>query len=259
MTACNASFSYIVEPQRTSQVNDRPTPCVGESNLIRPWIERLAARISSGLDEVVPFTTPEAAVRAISSRFLRGRRIGRAITQASPFGLSTCGTAGANCEVDLTACTTRGGLLPTLISCARDVDVLIVETPQRTSSGVRELLTPRELLELRARSPKTLLILDLVNEDLAKDPLTQAALLLPGTIALRGFGALWAAEGAKAVADTAFVFGAPPLVSTLARDSISLDLLAQVVADFDSSDIDRRVQCAARLLRERYTVSPSRV
>lgn len=275
MTACNASFSYVVEPQGAPLINDgstqspnrtdqpcRPTKPLSEQRGEKPCeklVERLAARISSGIDEVVPFATLENAVQAITSCFVRTRAVGLAVTPNSQFACTAPSAARSVRTFDVTRGGTSTATLDALIELTRQIDVLILEAPQVVSGELCEPLSPRQLLELRARAPKALIVLDLVREDLARTPLTQAALLLPGTIALRGFGSLWSAEGAVHVANTAFVFGAPPLVSKLPLDAFSSELLAQVVAEFDSTDIDRRVQRAARALRERYTASLSRV
>ena len=143
----------------------------------------------------------------------------------------------------------EGATQSALIDLAREVDVLILEAPQIFGGDVREPLTPRQLLELRARASRTLIVLDLLNEDLARTPLTQAALLIPGTLVLRGFGLLWAAEGATTLAKTAFIAGAPGLVSALRRHEFTLESLERVVSELDAVDIDRRVQAAARTRR----------
>ena len=265
MTACNMTFSYSVEPSLLPQSCDVVAPLVSSVDPRRPLLERLAARISSGTDEITPFTTVESAARAIALTFLRGRRVGLAATQNSPLSRETRLCARSTRTLDVTNDSTRTvtstatntATLSALIEFARDVDVLVIETPQLVGSEIREPLTPRQLLEVRARSPRTLIVLDLLNEDLARTPLTQAALLIPGTLVLRGFGSLWAAEGAATVAEIAFVAGAPTLLASFARDSFEAESLRRLVSELDSTDIDRRVQASARQLRVARTLARS--
>jgi hypothetical protein len=253
MTACNITFSYSIEAPLTAEPNDTAAPLVTSADPQRPLLERLAARISSGTDEVVPFTTVESAARAIARTFLCGRRVGLACTQTSPLARESRLSAQSASSFD----GANDATLRALIEFARDVDVLIIEAPQRVGSEIREPLTPRQLLELRARSPRTLIVLDLLNEDLARTPLTQAALLIPGTLVLRGFGSLWAAEGAVTVAEMAFIAGAPTLLASLVRDSFEADTLNRAVLELDSGDIDRRVQSNARRLRSTCMIGGS--
>jgi hypothetical protein len=265
MTACNITFSYSVEPSLPPQSCDVIAPLVSSVDPQRPLLERLAARISSGTDEIAPFTTVESATRAIALTFLRGRRVGLAATQNSPLSREArlCARSTRTLDVTndststVTNTATNTATLSALIDFARDVDVLVIEAPQLVGSEIREPLTPRQLLEVRARSPRTLIVLDLLNEDLARTPLTQAALLIPGTLVLRGFGSLWAAEGAATVAGIAFVAGAPTLLTNFARDSFEAESLRRVVSELDSTDIDRRVQASARQLRVARTLARS--
>lgn len=253
MTACNITFSYSIEAQLTAQPNDTVTPLVSSADPQRPLLERLAARISSGTDEIVPWTTVESAARAIARTFLCGRRVGLAATQTSPLARAS----RLNAQLTRSFDGASDVPLSTLIEFARDVEVLVIEAPQLVDSEIREPLTPRQLLELRARSPRTLIVLDLLNEDLARTPLTQAALLIPGTLVLRGFGSLWAAEGAATVAEMAFIAGAPTLLASLARDTFDAEILNRVVSELDSGDIDRRVQSNARCLRSSRMIGQS--
>ena len=269
MTACNITFSYSVEPSLPPLSCDVVAPLVSSVDPQRPLLERLAARISSGTDEIAPFTTVESAARAIALTFLRGRRVGLAATQNSPLSREARLCARSTRTLDVTndststvtntatKTATNTATLSALIDFARDVDVLVIEAPQLVGSEIREPLTPRQLLEVRARSPRTLIVLDLLNEDLARTPLTQAALLIPGTLVLRGFGSLWAAEGAATVAGIAFVAGAPTLLTSFARDSFEAESLRRVVSELDSTDIDRRVQASARQLRVARTLARS--
>ncbi|MFM1866863.1 MAG: hypothetical protein RL591_271, partial [Planctomycetota bacterium] len=235
MTACNITFSYSIEAPLPAQPNDTAAPLVASADPQRPLLERLAARISSGTDEIAPFATVSSAARAIALTFLLGRRVGLAATQNSPLSQEARLCARSTRTLDVTSDAANGATngatsgaasgatsgaangatsdaeLASLIEFAREVDVLVLEAPQLFGTDIREPLTPRQLLELRARSPRTLIVLDLLNEDLARTPLTQAALLIPGTLVLRGFGSLWAAEGAATVAELAFVAGAPTL------------------------------------------------
>ena len=217
MTACTTSFSYIVDPQTVRLTTDNAGSRGPSNALLRSLLERFAARISSGTDEIAPFTTVERAAATVASTYASGRRIGLATTETSL--LASCVAAAA--------------------SSTRFVGI----------NEVREPLTPRQLLELRARASRTLIVLDLLNEDLARMPLTQAALLIPGTLVLRGFGLLWAAEGATSVAETAFVAGSSGLVSALHRDAFTPESLERMMSELDASDIDRRVQAAARTRR----------
>jgi hypothetical protein len=261
MTACNITFSYSIEAPLTAQPNDTVAPLVASADPQRPLLERLAARISSGTDEIAPFATVSSAARAIALTFLLGRRVGLAATQNSPLSQEARLCARSTRTFDVTNDAANGATngvtngatndaeLASLIEFAREVDVLVLEAPQLVGTEIREPLTSRQLLELRARSPRTLIVLDLLNEDLARTPLTQAALLIPGTLVLRGFGSLWAAEGAATVAELAFVAGAPTLVASLARESFEVEILTRAVSELDTGDIDRRVQSSARRRR----------
>ena len=144
--------------------------------------------------------------------------------------------------------------LDILVALAREVDTLFIEAPIVRDGVVIEPIAPRELLALRAKAPRPLIVLDLRGEDLARTPLTQPALLIPGTVILRGFGALWSREGATELARTAFVAGPADLVAGLAGDlgcaRIPDDVLAAaLIAELDAPDLERRVQSAARALR----------
>ena len=245
MTACTTSFSYIVDPQTVRLTTDNAGSRGPSNALLRSLLERFAARISSGTDEIAPFTTVERAAAAVASTYASGRRIGLATTETSLLASCVAAAASSTRFVGI-----NEGVTPrALIELARDVDVLLLEAPQIFGSEVREPLTPRQLLELRARASRTLIVLDLLNEDLARMPLTQAALLIPGTLVLRGFGLLWAAEGATSVAETAFVAGSSGLVSALQRDAFTPESLERMMSELDASDIDRRVQAAARTRR----------
>ena len=119
--------------------------------------------------------------------------------------------------------------------------------------GAAQALSPRDLLRLRARAPRPAIVLDLLDEDLARAPLTQAALLIPGTVILRGFGRLWRDAGAVNAAEIAFVAGAPDLIASLPAvgDAAPLteELSAAAVRDLDRAGIERAIQDAATRAR----------
>jgi hypothetical protein len=81
-------------------------------------------------------------------------------------------------------------------------------------------------------------VLDLLDEELARAPLTQPALLLPGTVFLRGFGQFWREAGARTVAETAFVAGPADLVAPLRGPLVDERLAAEAVWDLDRIGID---------------------
>lgn len=254
MTACTASFSISIPPSSDNRApvattTIAPAPDSG-GVLRRGLVERLAARISTGSDEVLPFVDASDAATALARRFARGRRIGLALSDRNTLIEPLRAESGERREL---AWTTRPSL-DTLVALAREVDTLFIEAPIVRDGVVIEPIAPRELLALRAKAPRPLIVLDLRGEDLARTPLTQPALLIPGTVILRGFGALWAREGATELARTAFVAGPADLVAGLAGDLGSASVpddaqAAALIAELDAPDLERRVQCTARALR----------
>ncbi|MCE2883955.1 MAG: hypothetical protein LW806_03510 [Planctomycetaceae bacterium] len=254
MTACTASFSISIPPSSDGRTPPVPTtvtpPPEAGGALRRGLVERLAARISAGSDEVLPFADERAATAALARRFARGRRIGLALGERNTLIDSLRAESGERRELAWAARPS----LDDLVALARQVDTLFIEAPIVRDGVAVEPITPRELLALRARAPRPLLVLDLRGEDLARTPLTQPALLIPGTVIVRGFGALWAREGAAELARTAFVAGPADLVAGLAGDLGSASVpddaqAATLIAELDAPDLERRVQCAARALR----------
>ena len=217
----------------------------------RPLAERLAARVSCSLEEVVAFATVGAAIEAIAGNVLAGKRV----TIARPAGdpIATAAWRSARTVQEVAARPFDG-----LVAAARDSDVLVLSSPIRSGNGASALLSPRELLLLRSRAPRPVIVLDLLDEDLARTPLTQPALLLPGTIILRGFGDLWRRAGAEGVADLAFVAGPRDIVAGLVPASTSASRPPSLAAEvtlraceaLDLPDIDRAVQAEARAILE---------
>jgi len=254
MTACTASFSISIPPSAEGRTPSSPTTNTPASEsggaLRRGLVERLAARISAGSDEVLPFADERAATAALARRFARGRRIGLALGERNTLIGSLRSESGERRVLNWT----ERPSLDDLVALAREVDTLFIEAPIVRDGVVIEPIAPRELLTLRARAPRPVLVLDLRDEDLARTPLTQPALLIPGTVILRGFGALWAREGAAELARTAFVAGPADLVAGLAGDLGSASVpdeaqAATLIAELDAPDLERRVQSAARALR----------
>jgi hypothetical protein len=97
-------------------------------------------------------------------------------------------------------------------------------------------------------------VLDLLDEELARAPLTQPALLLPGTVFLRGFGQFWREAGARTVAETAFVAGPADLVAPLRGPLVDERLAAEAVWDLDRIGIDRAVQDRAAAARGGFRI-----
>jgi hypothetical protein len=300
MTACTANFRISIPATAASIA---PIARTDEVRAARPdrLVTRLAARISAALDEIAPFATNDLAEKALVDRFARNRRIGLALAADSTLGARARSVARSTSALPLeqlaggAPCAPR--TLDALIALANEVDTLFLEAPIVATDGgadedrsridapgrtVRWLspLAPRELLELRARAPRATLILDLRREDFARTPLTQSALLIPGTLILRGFGDLWAAQGATTLAPTAFVAGPARLVETLAETLAETlvetpvetleetragtrvetseaeapltnlaELEDRLVAELDAPELERRVQSAARALR----------
>jgi hypothetical protein len=276
MTACTASFSITVpapatSPSRASSDGRCAEPTNGIAATARDieairdarLVTRLAARISASLDEIAPYASIEAAEEALVARGAAGRRVGLALGEGSTLGARARRVARSSREWPLAASVARGcratGTLDALIALANDVDTLFLEAPIAASAADARAngscdrwsspLAPRELLELRARAPRTLLVLDLRCEDFARTPLTQAAMLVPGTLILRGFGDLWDSLGATTLAPTAFVAGPAPLVAALEPDARVAAIADRLIAELDAPELERRVQLAARAVR----------
>jgi len=208
----------------------------------RPLVERLAARVSCSLDEIAAFASVASALEALSGQILADRRV----TIAQPAGEAIAASAWRAAR---TAREVAARPFDQLVAAARESDVLVLSSPVASGSGVAPLLSPRELLLLRSRAPRPVIVLDLLDEDLARTPLTQPALLLPGTVILRGFGQLWRDAGADGVADTAFIAGPRDLVSALGAGPLPQDALERACAALDLPDIDRTVQARAATAR----------
>ena len=213
-----------------------PAPLVRPGD--RPLVERLASRIACSVDEIAAFPTTARALDALATRVFAGRRV----TIASPCGEAVAARAWAAAR---SASETAARPLDALVAAARGSDVLVLTSPTPAPlGGTAATISPRDLLLLRSRAPRPIIVLDLLEEDRARTPLTQPALLLPGTLVLRGFGALWRDAGAAAVADVAFVAGPRDLVAGLEASSLPEDLVAAASAELDCADIELRVQAA---------------
>lgn len=222
-------------------------------------ITRLAARISSSREEIAPFPTVPTAIDALTERFFRNQRVVIARPTRSEIASrawSASRTAketawlGASAESRRDARALSG--FDALVTAARDADTLVLSSPFIVNGRATGALAPRDLLLLRSRAPRPVIVLDLLDEELARAPLTQPALLLPGTVFLRGFGDFWRDAGARAVAETAFVAGPRDLVASLRESGLDERLAAEAAWDLDRVGIDRAVQeraAAARAAR----------
>lgn len=220
---------------------------------------RLSARISSSLDEVVAFASPARAIAAVARVLLAGRSV--AIGDGTPDDLARAAARAARTttrapwlEAWLEA--RQDGVLAALLEGSADAEALVLGSPVVARNGGTAAIAPRELLRLRARNLRSLLILDLRDEDLARTPLTPTALLLPGTIAIRGFGEVWREAGAPEVADLAFVAGPAREIAMLRSEALGDDeadraIIGAACAALDRSDIDRRVREVAAAWRGR--------
>lgn len=223
-------------------------------------VARLAARISASTGEVAPFAGVDRAIAAIADRLFRDRRVALAQPVAERIAEGARALARTVLDADrrdARADAPRGsreaGAFESLVRAARDADALVLTSPFIADDGTVQALSPRDLLRLRARAPRPVIVLDLLDEDLARAPLTQAALLIPGTVILRGFGRLWRDAGAANAADIAFVAGAPDLVASVSAaedaDPLAEDLWAAAVRDLDRPAIERTIQEAATRAR----------
>ena len=208
-----------------------PSPAI--RTVDRPLVERLASRVACSVDEVAAFTSVARALEALATQVFAGRRVAIGAPAAEGIAARAWSAARSAREVDARQ-------LDTLVTAARESDVLVLSSPVSGSSAA--VISPRDLLLLRSRAPRPIIVLDLLDEDRARTPLTQPALLLPGTILLRGFGPLWRQAGASHLADIAFVAGPRDLVGPLAAPALPESLVAAACAEFDQTDIDRRVR-----------------
>lgn len=219
-------------------------------------VTRLAARISAGRDEIAPFESPAAAIETLTGRFFRGQRVVIARPTREELASRAWSASRTAKEVAWLGASAESRRDPRAISCfdalvaaARDADTLVLSSPFISSGRVAGALAPRDLLLLRSRAPRPVIVLDLLDEELARAPLTQPALLLPGTVFLRGFGQFWRDAGARSVADTAFVAGPSDLIASLDRPEFDERVAAEAVWDLDRVGIDRAVQERAAAVR----------
>jgi hypothetical protein len=227
---------------------DVPCPDIPCAAAARGLIERLSARISASVDEIAAFATADAALERIATRYLAGSRVVLAQPTSEAIAARAWSAARASQVVvsDPTA-----GRLERLVAAARDADVVVISSPVLSAVpstaggsplGLPATIAPRELLLLRSRAPRPIIVLDLLEEEYARTPLTQPALLLPGTIVLRGFGRAWSEVGAKAVAPLAFVAGPADLVARLEAPALDPAVAEAACADLDLAAIDRAVR-----------------
>jgi len=238
---------------------------------LRGLLERLAARVSCSLEELGAFPTVERCLDRVAASLFAGRRV----VIARPAGEAIAARAWSSARV---AREVDAQPFDALVAAARDAEVLVLSSPVVGADGrARAAITPRELLLLRSRAPRPVIVLDLLDEELARTPLTQPALLLPGTVIVRGFGELWRAAGAGDVAGLAFIAGPADLVAQVAdgggawtgrpssgdpsgdlvaagaprasAPALPDPLLLRAIADLDRPGIDRAVQEAASALR----------
>jgi len=205
-------------------------------------LSRLAARIACSADEVVAFPSLEEARTAISAAFFAGRRT--LLVRPGSDALAPRARLEARSARESDALPFEG-----LVAASRNAETVLLSSPVECRRGVRATITPRELLLLRSRAPQPVILLDLLEEDRARIPLTQPALLLPGTAVVRGFGRLWRDAGATSVAPIVFVAGPHDLVASLGAAPIEPLLLARSCAELDDPAIDARVRLAAARLR----------
>jgi hypothetical protein len=224
-------------------------------SVIDDLVVRLAARIATATEEISPFSTESGAFDAIADRFFRDRRV--VIARPTRESLAARAWAAARTARETAwlgasgdvASAGRFGGLDGLIDAAREADTLGLTSPFAPNGRSAGALSPRELLQLRSRAPRPTIVLDLLDEELAASPLTQPALLLPGTIILRGFGELWRDVGARRVAGIAFAAGPAELIGTLRDADFPESLARDAVRDLDQRGIDRAVQARAAAAR----------
>jgi hypothetical protein len=223
------------------------------ARLAAPLEARLSARISCSIDEVVAFASPARAIAAVARVLLAGRSV--AICDGTPGDLARAAARAARTSTRVAWLDARpDGVLAALLEGTTNAEAAVLTCPIVGDGSGIAAIAPRELLQLRSRNLRSRFILDLRDEDLARTPLTPTALLLPGTIAIRGFGEVWREAGAPEVADLAFVAGPASEIGMLRGDALGGDetdraTIAAACAALDRSDIDRRVRevvCAWR-------------
>jgi len=218
--------------------------------LERSLAERLAARVSCSLDEIAAFPSASGALDAVATQLFAGRRV--VVARPAGDAIATRATSAAASVREIAAQPLDG-----LIAAARDAEVLVISSPvfdPRINDGrATATISPRELLLLRSRAPRPVIVLDLLDEEFARTPLTQPALLLPGTVIVRGFGELWRNAGATSAAELAFVAGPRDLVELCVNAPCAAPLdpatISRACADLDRPGIDRAVQAAALAVR----------
>jgi len=201
-------------------------------------LTRLAGRIACSADEVAAFESLDAARTAISAAFFAGRRT--LLARPGSDALASRAWSDARSAREADALPFDG-----LVAAARSAETVLLSSPVESGRGLRATITPRELLLLRSRAPQPVLLLDLIEEERARIPLTQPALLLPGTVVVRGFGRLWRDAGAASIAPIVFVAGPRDLIASLGAAPVEPGLVARACADLDDPGIDARVRLAA--------------
>ncbi len=239
------SFAPRADAGVSSRALARSEPCIATR---RALIERLAARVSASCDEIAPFESVDAALNAVVASFIASRRLVIAQPCRETLGVRASAAARSTTIVPFVA---GSDSLDALVQASRDAEVVLLTVPFLAQGSARSTLGPRELLALRSRAPKPLIVLDLLDEEYARTPLTQPALLLPGTVVVRGFGDLWRDAGATSVAPLAFIAGPRDLIAPLralplAADPTTANELCRAACnDLDLPDIERRVAQAA--------------
>lgn len=214
-----------------------PAPLVPSD--ARALIERLAARVACGVDEIAVFESQTAALGALSNRLFAGQRVAIAEDASEAITAAARRAARLTTEVPVRP-------LVALVEGAREADLLLVSSPIQGGSAASIL--PRELTLLRSRAPRPLIVLDLLREDRARTPLTQPALLLPATIIVRGFGELWSACGAGCLSELVFVAGASQLIHQLGAPPLPKGFAESACADLDREDLERCVRHSTAML-----------
>lgn len=238
-----------------------PAPALAATD---EFVTRLAARISAGRDEVVPYAGIAPAIDALAERFFRNQRVVIARPTREEIASRAWSASRTAKEVAWLGASAESRRDPralanfdSLVTAAREADTLVLSSPFVTGGRVKGALAPRDLLLLRSRAPRPVIVLDLLDEDLARAPLTQPALLLPGTVFLRGFGPFWRDAGARTVAETAFIAGPRDLVASLSNAGLDDRLAAEAAWDLDRIGIDRAVEGRAAAARSGFNSDPS--
>ena len=205
----------------------------------RALVERLAARVACCVDEVAVFGSRAEALDALSRRVLKGQHIAVAAGTDQPLAAEAWRAARVAIEVPVRP-------IEALVQGARDADVLVLTSP--VAHGSAATILPRELMLLRSRAPKPMILLDLLREEQARTPLTQPALLLPDTLIVRGFGPAWRACGAGCLSDLVFVVGPSTCIQQFDAPLLPHALIESACNDLDRSDLERCVRHAASTL-----------